>query len=105
MDQSLTANKNIAFYGRFIDDGSMILYADNAKHALSYAKKLVQFGELTLMWEVSDYSLSFLDMTIYIDQVTGKIEHRPFPKAHSHLEQIPFVSHHPLDVHKGTFPS
>jgi hypothetical protein len=103
MDQSSTANKNVAFYGRFIDDGFMILYADSAEDGLSYAKKLVQFGDLTLMWEVSEYSLSFLDMTVYIDQVTGKIEHRPFHKACSYLEQIPFVSHHPLDVRKGTF--
>jgi hypothetical protein len=48
MDQSSTANKNVAFYGRFIDDGFMILYADNAAEALSYAKKLVQFGDLNL---------------------------------------------------------
>jgi hypothetical protein len=83
----------------------MILYADNATEALSYAKKLVQFSDLNLTWKVSDYSLSFLDMTVYIDQVTGKIEHRPFRKARSHLERIPFVSHHPLDVRKGTFLS
>ena len=42
-------------------------------------------------------------MTIYIDPLTGKIEHRPFRKARSHLERIPFVSHHPFDVRKGTF--
>jgi hypothetical protein len=103
MSQSSSVNKNVAFYGRFIDDGFMILYADDAETALSDAKRIVQFGDLNLTWEVSEYSLSFLDMTIYIDQVTGKIEHRPFRKARSHLERIPFVSHHPLDVRKGTF--
>ena len=95
--------KKVPFYGRFIDDGFMVIYADTADEALSYAKKLVQFPFHTLTWDVSDSFINFLDMSIYIHPVTGQIEHRPFRKARSHLERIPFVSHHPFDVRKGTF--
>ena len=93
----------LGFYGRFIDDGFMIVYATSVEDALSFAKRLVHIADHTLTWEASEYSLNFLDMTVYIDPVSGRVEHRPFRKARSHLERIPFVSHHPFDVRKGTF--
>ena len=81
----------------------MVVYANSAEEAINYCKTVVYFTSHTLTWEVSGTSLSFLDMTVYIDPVTGRLEHKPFRKARSHLERIPFVSHHPFDVRKGTF--
>jgi hypothetical protein len=40
---------------------------------------------------------------VYIDQGTGRIEHKPYRKARNHLERIPWTSAHPKDVKKGTF--
>jgi hypothetical protein len=40
---------------------------------------------------------------VYIDQGTGRIEHKPYRKARNHLERIPWMSSHPKDVKKGTF--
>ena len=93
----------LAFYGRFIDDGFMIVYAKSEQDALQKCKTWVQFIGHKLTWEVSEWNLPFLDMLVYVDPVTGKIEHKPFRKARNHLERIPFASHHPFDVRKGTF--
>jgi hypothetical protein len=40
---------------------------------------------------------------VYVDQGTGRIEHKPYRKARNHLERIPWISSHPKDVKKGTF--
>jgi hypothetical protein len=42
-------------------------------------------------------------MLVYIDPITNQIEHTPFRKKLNHTERIPFASHHPKDVKKGTF--
>lgn len=41
-------------------------------------------------------------MTVYRDEF-GKLQHMPFRKARSHQERIPWISHHPFDVKRGTF--
>ena len=33
----------------------------------------------------------------------NELQHKPFHKASSHQEKIPWISHHPLDVKRGTF--
>jgi hypothetical protein len=99
----LPLHPRIPFYGRYIDDGFMIVYADSAEEALAFCKKTVKIGNLELTWEVSEYSLPFLDMLIYIDPITKKVQWKPFRKARNNLERIPFSSHHPLDIKRGTF--
>ena len=100
---SSVTRERIPFYGRFIDDGFMIVYADSKDDALQFCKDTVNIGDLDLTWEVSDRLMPFLDMLVYLDPVSGRVEHRPYRKARSHLERIPFVSHHPQDVKRGTF--
>ena len=95
--------ERIAFYGRFIDDGFIIIYAETAEEALSFCKERVHIGGLELTWDVSELNTPFLDMMVYIDPLTGKIEHKPYRKARSHTERIPYISHHPQDVKRGTF--
>jgi hypothetical protein len=81
----------------------MIVYADSKDDALQFCKQTVNIGDLELTWECSEVLMPFLDMLVYIDPVSNAVEHRPYRKARSHLERIPFVSHHPQDVKRGTF--
>jgi len=41
-------------------------------------------------------------MTIYRD-ADNRLQHMPYRKARSHQERIPWISHHPLDVKRGTY--
>ena len=41
-------------------------------------------------------------MMLYRD-AHGKLQHMPYRKAQSHQERIPWISHHPIDVKRGTF--
>ena len=42
-------------------------------------------------------------MFVYIDPVSRQLEHKPYRKPLNHRERIPWASHHPKDVKKGTF--
>jgi hypothetical protein len=97
------SGSRIPFYGRYIDDGFMIVYAETADDALAYAQSKVSIRNLELTWEVSERALPFLDLLIYIDPVTMTLQWKPFRKARNNLERIPFASHHPADVKRGTF--
>jgi hypothetical protein len=103
LERDQLSNRQIAFYGRYIDDGFMIVYAPTSADALAYAQSVVKFHGLELTWEVSDRSLNFLDLMVYVDPVTMKLNWRPFRKARNNLERIPFASHHPIDIKRGTF--
>ena len=41
-------------------------------------------------------------MLLFVDE-NNKLQHKPFRKARSHQERIPWISHHPEDVKHGTF--
>lgn len=97
-----TLKRHVPFYGRFIDDLISIVYADSASEALA-TMQLLSFPGLELTWEVSEWNSPFLDMLVYIDPVTGQVEHTPYRKALNHKEHIPWVSHHPKDVKRGTY--
>jgi hypothetical protein len=92
----------ILFYGHFIDDVFEVVEADSAEEALAIAQSLKIDG-VEIKWSVSKWSTPFLDLLVFIDPVTRTIEHKPFCKALNHLEHIPWASHHPKDVKKGTF--
>ena len=93
----------IAFYGRYIDDGFMIVYGEDKDEVLTFCKNTIKIGELELTWEVSETSLAFLDMLIYIEPSDKSIQWKPFRKSRNNLERIPFASHHPFDIKRGTF--
>jgi hypothetical protein len=103
LERDQLSDRRIPFYGRYIDDGFMIVYTDSADDALAYTKDLVTFTGLELTWEVSGRSLNFLDLMIYIDPITMSLQWKPFRKARNNLECIPFASHHPADIKRGTF--
>jgi hypothetical protein len=41
-------------------------------------------------------------MKLYVDN-HNQLQHIPYRKANNHLERIPWISHHPLDVKRGSF--
>jgi hypothetical protein len=103
-EEKVLPHPKVPFYKRFIDDGFSIVYASSAEEALTLMKSLIKIGEppLELTWEVSERVMPFLDMLVYIEPATGCIQWKPYRKARNHLERIPFASHHPLDIKKGT---
>ena len=94
-------NPLIPFYGRFIDDIFAIVYASSEAEAINVIS-VVKFDDCVIEWGASSSHLPFLDMTIYRD-ADNRLQHMPYRKARSHQERIPWISHHPLDVKRGTF--
>ncbi|KAF8828443.1 hypothetical protein HHX47_DHR3000031 [Lentinula edodes] len=90
------------FYGRYIDDCLALVYAHSADEALALCENNINFDGCTIEWNVSEHFQHFLDMTLYLDE-KGDLQHMPFRKAMSHQERIPWISHHPLDVKRGSF--
>ena len=90
-----------AFYGRYIDDCFAIVYAATETEALNFVSQL-KFDECVIEWNVSGASAPFLDMLVYKDSY-GTIQHMPYRKARNHQERVPWISHHPFDVKRGTF--
>jgi hypothetical protein len=91
----------IPFYGRFIDDIFSIVYASSEAEALQIIS-IVKFKGCVIEWGTSDQFLPFLDMTIYRD-ANNQVQHMPYWKMRSHQERIPWISHHPLDIKRGTY--
>lgn len=98
---NILEDPNIIFYGRYIDDCLALVYADTADQALKTVQK-VKFDGCTIEWNVSDSSAVFLDMLLFKDEEFN-LQHKVYKKLRSHSERIPFISHHPLDVKRGTF--
>jgi hypothetical protein len=91
----------IPFYGRYIDDVFAIVYASSEAEAMTIAES-ISFDGCNIEWNVSNHYATFLDMTIYRDS-QNRVQHMPFRKQRSHQERVPWISHHPLDVKRGTY--
>jgi hypothetical protein len=89
------------FYGRYIDDCLAIVYASSEQEALALVEDIV-FDNCVIQWSSSNLSQVFLDMKLFIDK-DNVLQHIPFRKDNNHLERIPWLSHHPFDVKRGTF--
>ena len=93
----------IAFYGRYIDDCLGIVYAETREQAIAYMVDAIQIPGVQFTWEASERSVAFLDMWLFVDTRNAVIGHKPYSKPLNHFERIPWASHHPKDVKKGTF--
>ena len=93
---------NLLFFGRFIDDVFGVVTASSSEEAMSIARS-ISYESVEIEWSVSEWNTPFLDLFVFYDPVTNKVEHKPFRKARNHLERLPWASHHPKDVKKGTF--
>ena len=97
----LLSSPECIFYGRYIDDCLAIVYADSEETALAMTETIT-FDSCVIEWQASSFSQVFLDMKLYIDD-KNRLQHLPYRKANNHLERIPWFSHHPIDVKRGTF--
>ncbi|OBZ65050.1 hypothetical protein A0H81_14966 [Grifola frondosa] len=78
------------FYGRYIDDMLAIVPANSADQALQYAKSWIQVGDVEIE-------------CVFRPVCFTRVHHKPYAKARNHKERIPWASHHPKDVKKGTY--
>ena len=62
----------------------------------------VKISTCTIEWNSNQGSQPYLDMLLFKDKFNG-LQHKPYHKASFHQERIPWISHHPLDVKRGTF--
>ena len=92
----------LIYYKRYIDDIFAIVEAPSEYDALELMKE-ISFSGCKITWECSATVLSFLDVTVFRIPGDPKIHFKPYRKAMSHRERIPAISHHPLDVKRGTF--
>ncbi|THG97300.1 hypothetical protein EW145_g7645 [Phellinidium pouzarii] len=92
----------IPFYGRYIDDCLAIVYAESLEEAILQVSSRVSYDGCEIKWTGSDKYQVFLDMVVYKD-ADGSLQTMPYRKLQSHQERIPWISHHPIDVKKGTF--
>jgi hypothetical protein len=96
------SHPKIPFYGRYIDDCLSIVYATSETEALNIVSA-IKFDGCVIEWNVSDSHQPFLDMCVYKRREDNSLQHMPYRKARNHMERIPWISHHPLDVKRGTF--
>jgi len=92
---------DIPFYGRYIDDCIAIVYASSEEDAL-HKLSIIKFDNCVIEWSASHWAQPFLDMKLFIDE-NNNLQHVPYRKARNHMERIPWISHHPLDVKRGTY--
>ncbi|KDN33143.1 hypothetical protein RSAG8_13767, partial [Rhizoctonia solani AG-8 WAC10335] len=95
-----TLGEDILYYGRYIDDVFFVVRANNAETASKLCKNLIIEG-VNIVWEPPKQYGVFLDVRLWIGDNT--LEFRPHRKDGNHLERVPWISAHPLDVKKGTF--
>ena len=93
-------DERVPFYGRYIDDCFAIVYAHSELEAINIISQ-VKFTDCVIEWNAGNSS-PFLDMSVYIDD-DKSLQHMPYRKSRNHQERIPWISHHPLDVKRGTF--
>ena len=95
-------SSRIPFFGRYLDDVLCIVYANDAAEATALATQ-IRYDGVEIEWSCSEWHTPFLDLFVYIDPADGQVHHKPYSKPMNHRERIPWASHHPKDVKKGTF--
>ena len=92
-----TLNKNLSFFGRYIDD-ICIIYENHDNSLPSFIKALREtYAPLELELNVGKKA-NFLDLTIYIDPLTNKFSTNLFRKPLDAKEPVHHSSNHPRHV-------
>ncbi|KAB5588129.1 hypothetical protein CTheo_8430 [Ceratobasidium theobromae] len=99
-NQIVPSIEGLLYYGRYIDDVFFVIKAPSAELALERCKKLVIEG-VSIVWESPKQYGVFLDLRLWVG--VNRLEFKPHIKISNHLERVPWISAHPLDVKKGTF--
>ena len=75
---------------------------ESANEALHLLEETVKYENCVIEWVVSDSQCQFLDSTIYKGD-DNQLKWKLYMKARNNREQIPWVSHHPIDVEHGIY--
>ncbi|PPQ90074.1 hypothetical protein CVT25_011987 [Psilocybe cyanescens] len=92
---------DMIFYGRYIDDCLGIIYAESAKDAFNLLENSIHFDGCVIEWAVSNTGCQFLDSFLF--KKSGKLQWKPYVKARNNREQVPWISHHLMDVKRGIY--
>jgi hypothetical protein len=93
----------VVFYGCYIDDCIGLMYAESAHEAQAVFSSTIIFDNCVIEWAVSNNQCQFLDATIFKNKDSNILRWKPFVKVGNNREQIPWVSHHPIDVKRGIY--
>ncbi|KAG8958309.1 hypothetical protein FRC05_009080 [Tulasnella sp. 425] len=92
----------LQFYRRYIDDCLGIVLARSQDDAIEHLS-LLRFPSCEIVWSADEVSQVFLDMTISLEDDGSSVTFKPYRKPLNSFERIPWASHHPQDVKRGTF--
>ncbi|KAG9023260.1 hypothetical protein FS837_005890, partial [Tulasnella sp. UAMH 9824] len=94
----------VTLYVRYIDDVFPVVQARDKEEARRIMEPL-KFPGCEIVWEAEEAvdGVVFLDMEIKMDPVSRRIDYWPYRKPRNSFERIPYASHHPDDVKRGTF--
>lgn len=94
----------LLYYKRYIDDCIALVAAETLDQALEVVAR-ISFEPVRILWSGSEISMDYLDVTVSIDPIGFAVDTRPYRKALSHHERVPWISSHPIDVKRGTYMS
>lgn len=101
-EQEFPANESVIFFKRYMDDILVILKVQDGVEPMEILDTLAYPG-LRLKWSTSISSVVFLDMRIWLNHRTGRVEFCPYNKPLNHYERIPWDSAHPVWMKRGSF--
>ena len=94
----------LLYYKRYIDDIFCIVSAESEQEALRKARETFSFVGCRITWDAFASACPFLDVLVFKDPRDPHALHfKPYRKAQNHRERLPYISHHPHDVKRGTF--
>lgn len=95
----ITFKTDILFYRRFIDDGLLLLQADQAKALQIIAAFNALDSHIKITFEISNTQATFLDFTAYRSDNSVFVRH--YAKPFNTFRYIPFDSYHQRSILKG----
>jgi hypothetical protein len=72
--------EKLLFFARFIDDVFAVVQADSQDEAMRIISP-IDYSPLKLTWSVSAINMPFLDLLVYVDPISNRLEHKPFRKS------------------------
>jgi hypothetical protein len=91
----------IISYKRFIDDGAIIFDATIEEANLILSEFNALHEKIKITTDVSQTSIVFLDLCIYLDTTNNKLLTKPFQKPMNQYLYIPYTSYHHRHMMKG----
>jgi hypothetical protein len=98
-NRKIPFRKGILSYAWYIDDIFLIVQANSEEDACLLSPDHI--GPLTLLWEVSDTRIHFLDVEVFKMPGAMKLYYCPYRKPLNHYLRIPWSSSYPKHIKKS----